>query len=267
VLVVGSRERSEAMSTYLFVHGAWHGAWCWQKIVPRIEQAGHRAITLDLPGHGDDPTPVGHAPLQLFAERVVAVLDTLPSRVILVGHSMAGVIVSTVAEIRPEKIATLVYLAAFMPQNGQSINIVKNSYLGLSGNVSAPPTTDTDTIIDRARGISMFKKERAREMLYHDCADEDVAYAISRLRPSSTAIGTTPLTLTAERYGSIPRVYIATTQDRRVKPELQKMMYAVQSCRKVFSLATSHSPFFSTPEALVDILTSSDVLMPDKKES
>jgi pimeloyl-ACP methyl ester carboxylesterase len=250
------------MSTYLFVHGSWHGAWCWKKVVSLIEQAGHKAITLNLPGHGDDPEPIGHAPLQLYAERVVAVLDTLPSRVILVGHSMAGVIVSCATEMRPQKIATLVYLAAFMPQNGQSINSIKNSYLGLAGDVNAPPTTDTDTIIDREHGLSMFKKERAREMLYHDCTDEDVAYALSHLCPSSTAIGATPLTLTAERFGRVPRIYIETLQDRRVKPDLQKMMYMAHPCRKVFSLATSHSPFFSAPEALVDILTSSDVLIP-----
>ncbi len=250
------------MSTYLFVHGAWHGAWCWQKVVPLIQQAGHTAIALDLPGHGNDPTYVGHAPLQLFADRVATVLASLPSPVILVGHSMAGVIVSTVAEMHPQKLAALVYLAAFMPQDGQSINVVKNRYLGLTGNVSAPPTTDTDTIIDREHGLSMFKKERAHEMLYHDCPDEDVALAIAHLRPSSIAIGATLLTLTAERYGSVPRIYIETTQDRRVKPELQHMMYTVQPCNKVFSLATSHSPFFSAPEALVDILTSTDVQMP-----
>jgi len=250
------------VSTYLFVHGAWHGAWCWKKVVPLIEQAGHEAVTLDLPGHGDDPTPVGHAPLQLFADRVVSVLDAQPSRVVLVGHSMAGVVVSRVTEMRPEKIATLVYLAAFLPQNGQSINAIKKSYLGLAGNVNAPPTTDTDTIIDRERGISMFKKERARDALYHDCTDDDVAYALSRLCPSSTAIGATPLTLTAERFGSVPRVYIEAAQDHRVNPEMQKMMYTAQPCRKVFSLATSHSPFFSAPETLVDILTSSEVLVP-----
>ena len=247
------------MSTYLFVHGAWHGAWCWKKVVPLIERAGHKAVTLDLPGHGDDPTPVGHAPLQLFADRVVAVLDELPSRIVLVGHSMAGVVVSRVAEMRSEKIISVVYLAAFLPQNGQSINAIKKSYLGLAGNVNAPPTTDTDTIIDRERGISMFKKERARDALYHDCTDEDAAYAISRLCPSSTAIGATPLTLTAERFGSVPRVYIEASQDRRVNPEMQRMMYMTQPCRKVFSLATSHSPFFSAPEGLVDILISSEV--------
>jgi hypothetical protein len=89
-----------------------------------------------------------------------------------------------------------------------------------------------------------------------------VTYAISRLCPSSTAIGATPLTLTAERFERVPRVYIEASQDRRVKPELQKMMYTAQPCRKVFSLATSHSPFFSAPEALVDILTGSEVLTP-----
>ncbi|HZR38969.1 MAG TPA: alpha/beta fold hydrolase [Ktedonobacteraceae bacterium] len=249
------------MSTYLFVHGSWHGAWCWKKVVPLIEQAGHHAVTLDLPGRGDDATPVGHASLQTYAERVVAVLDALSSRVVLVGHSMAGVVVSHVAEMRPEKIATLVYLAAFLPQNGQSINAIKKIFLGLSGNVDAPLTADPDTIIDRERGVSMIRKERARDVLYHDCSDEDVTYALSRLCPESTAIGSMPLTLTAERFECVPRIYIAALQDRRVKPELQKAMYTAQPCHKVFSLETSHSPFFSAPEELVSILTSFDHLI------
>jgi pimeloyl-ACP methyl ester carboxylesterase len=258
------------MITYLFVHGSWHGAWCWKKVVPRIEQAGHQPITLDLPGHGDDPAPVPHASLQDYAGRVITVLDTLADQVILVGHSMAGVVISHVAEMRPEKITALVYLAAFLPRNGQSINAIKKSYLsqypqngskpGLSENVNAPLTTDTDTIIDRERGLSMFKKERAPAMLYHDCSDEDVAYALSRLCPTSTAISSTPLALTAERFGRIPRVYIETSEDRRVKPELQRAMYSAQPCQKVFSLATSHSPFFAAPEALAAMLISSDVL-------
>jgi pimeloyl-ACP methyl ester carboxylesterase len=248
------------MCTYVFVHGAWHGAWCWKKIIPLIQQAGHRAIAPDLPGHGEDTAPVGHASLQTYAERVVAILDAQQFPIILVGHSMAGVVITRVAEMRPEKIVTLVYLAAHLPQNGQSINAIKRSYLGQSGNMGAPLPPDPDIIIDTKEGINIFKKERAREVLYHDCSDEDVAYAVARLCPESLAIFETPLTLTEERFGRVPRVYIETLEDRRVPPELQKKMYTAQPCRRVFSLIASHSPLFSVPEELGAILTSPEVL-------
>lgn len=116
------------------------------------------------------------------------------------------------------------------------------------------------SIIDAKQGISIYKKERARETLYQDCSEEDVAYAVACLCPESIALSATPLLLTQDRFGRVPRVYSETLQDRRVQRELQKKMYTAQPCQKIFSLTAGHSPFFSVPEEFVAILTSSEVL-------
>src|SRR6185295_8426805 len=110
-----------AMTTYVLVHGSFHGAWCWQPVVAALEARGARVIAPDLPGHGDDRTPVAQCTLQAYVDRVTAVLDAQEQNVVLVGHSMGGVVITQAAEARAEKIARLVYVCAFVPQNGQAL--------------------------------------------------------------------------------------------------------------------------------------------------
>ena len=75
------------MSTFVLVHGAWHGAWCWEKVVPLLEGAGHEVVTLDLPGHGEDGTPALEVTMESYTDRVVGALDARSEPVVLVGHS------------------------------------------------------------------------------------------------------------------------------------------------------------------------------------
>ena len=107
------------MSTYILIHGSWHGAWCWYKVVPLLEKAGHKALAIDLPGHGRDWTPAPDISLQSYVDCVCKVIDSQPEPVVLVGHSRGGIVLSQVAEVRPEKIEMLVYLSAFLIPNGE----------------------------------------------------------------------------------------------------------------------------------------------------
>ena len=76
------------MSTYVLIHGAWHGGWCWKKVVPLIEKEGHTVVAPDLPGHGEDKRPIAEITLQAYADRVCQILDEQSEPVILAGHSM-----------------------------------------------------------------------------------------------------------------------------------------------------------------------------------
>jgi pimeloyl-ACP methyl ester carboxylesterase len=148
------------MTTYVFVHGAWHGAWCGRKVASLLEGAGHKAIALDLPGHGQDDTPIAQVTFDAYCNKVREIVETQPERVILVGHSMGGRVVTQVAELRPDKIKTVVYLAAVLLQNGQNT-------------IPADPDTG-ETFIDRSvitsdDGIYQTLREDAiRELLFHD---------------------------------------------------------------------------------------------------
>lgn len=236
------------MSTYVLIHGAWHGGWCWDKVVPLLEKEGHIVQAPDLPGHGSDKTPIAEISLQTYADSVCRILDAQSQPVILLGHSMGGLVITQAAEYRPEKINTLVYLSAFLLRNGESLMQVfgEDTESLLGPNVIMAEDLSYGTVRDEA----------IQEVFYGDCSAEDVARAKSLLVPQAMAPNVTPLNTSEENFGRIRRVYIECLRDRAVSPSIQKKMYTALRCERVISMDTSHSPFFSEPEELVAHLVS-----------
>ena len=99
------------MARLVLVHGAYGGAWCWSRVVGPLEAAGHTVETLDLPGAGDDLTPVEGVTLEACAARVGDVLAHSNEPALLVGHSMGGVVITQAASNHPDRIASLAYVA------------------------------------------------------------------------------------------------------------------------------------------------------------
>lgn len=234
------------MSTYLLIHGAWHGGWCWRRVVPLLEARGHTVLAPDLPGHGDDKTPTAAVTLKSYTDRICAVAGAQAEPVILLGHSMGGAAITQAAENCPDNVGALVYMCAFLPRNGDSLLTWAQQD---KGSLVNPKTMDA-----REDGTIGFKTEYCREAFYANCSDEDVAIAQSRLVAQSGAPFGTPMETTAERWGRIPRYYIECVRDRAITLRLQQEMQRHSPCRKTFSMDTDHSPFFSAPEQLAEIL-------------
>jgi pimeloyl-ACP methyl ester carboxylesterase len=232
------------MTTYILIHGAWHGAWCWNKVVPLLQQAGHRAIALDLPGHGDDKTPASEISLRSYVDRVCRVLDERPEPVVLVGHSLGGMTITQTAEDRPLKIKMLVYLAAFVPRNGQSCREL------LQTTPDAAPLLARTAVPSADGSYSALKLDAVKELFYDDCTEEDVVFARSSLCPNPAAPVAEPVTITAENYGRLPKTYIETLRDKALLPFFQEKMYGAVPFDTVIKMNTSHSPFFSQPGQL-----------------
>ena len=236
------------MGTYVLVHGGWLGGWCWEKVAPILSRYGHRVITPDLPAHGNDPMLAKEVTLQIYTDRLCQILDATSEPVILTAHSGSGTSASQAAEMRPEKINTLVYLSGLLLQNGQSDIQVS--------------TSESDSLLLNAVVISedqtqmTLLEESVKPVLMNDCSDEDISGAIKRFRPEPTRPAVTPISISEENYGRVPRVYIECLQDRAITPALQKKMYTAMPCQQVLSLDTSHSPFYADPKALVDALLS-----------
>ncbi len=234
------------MSTYVLIHGAWHGAWCWERVIPLLVSAGHTVVAPDLPGHGDDPTPLKEVKLSSYAGRICEVIDAQAEPVILVGHSMGGVAISQAAEQCAGRIRLLVYLAAFLLQDGQSL---KDAEARIPNTVVAP-----NIVLSEDGSSATVKPEVIRRGFYGDCNDGDVQWATSRLQPQATAPIVTPVRISGANYGRVPRVYIECLRDAAITPPAQKAMYTAMPCQRVYGLDAGHSPFISMPDKLVEIL-------------
>jgi pimeloyl-ACP methyl ester carboxylesterase len=151
-----------------------------------------------------------------------------------------------VAERRPGKVRALVYLCAFLLRNGESL-------LQVAGEDVTSLVVQNLVVADDQRSCTV-RVEALRDAFYGDCRDEDVALAKLCLQPEPMAPMATPVSVTEGNFGRAPRVYIECLQDRAIPPALQKRMYTAMACRQVISMDTSHSPFFSAPQALVDHL-------------
>ncbi|MFS0724398.1 alpha/beta fold hydrolase [Paenibacillus sp. 1P07SE] len=234
------------MSTYVLVHGSWHGAWCWEKIVPQLEQAGHRVLAVELPGNGTDDTPVSEVTLESGVNKTLELLDKADEPVVLVGHSMGGVTISQVAEERPDKVQALVYVTAFMLADGQSLLNIPTDEEGLLAPNMIPSEDGSYVTVPRPLLTEIF---------YACCDPADAERAIARFGVQSLGPLPTPLKLTEGRYGRIPRYYVACRRDRAITHRSQQEMIEALPCKEVYTLDVDHSPFYSAPDQLTGILT------------
>lgn len=232
------------MSTFILIHGAWHESWCWQKVTPLLQQAGHRVLTPDLPGRPGNPTTPTSP--EDYVQAIAALVEEQTEPVFLVGHSLAGTLLSAIGERFPEKVAALVYLTAFLlPSGGNLFQVVETDH-----ETTAVPYMS----LDSERGLSLFAPRGARETFYNDCSEEVSTFAASRLVPEPIVGQHIPITITAERFERLPLFYIECTRDHAIGIATQRSMQQAFPQIRVFTLEASHSPFLSMPEQLTTTL-------------
>lgn len=234
--------------TIILVHGACHGAWCWDKVVPLLEAYGYRVLAPDLPGRGTKGAPGWWRwTLQDHADAIVDTARQAGGPVIILGHSMGGQVISAAAESAPELFSRLVYLTAFLPANGDSIV----SLAALDKDSDIADATRTSLL----KGLITINPDTAHPIFYGDCSADDFDWVKPRLVAEPARPSFSKLHLSA-RFESVPRSYIRCTQDRAISIQLQDIMVAKQPCQQVATLDASHSPFLSMPDKLAAALLS-----------
>ncbi|MGH2689156.1 MAG: alpha/beta fold hydrolase, partial [Actinomycetota bacterium] len=157
-------------TTFGLVHGAWHGAWCWDRLVPELEALGFPCVAVDLPTR--DPACGGRESATMMHHALGDAGD-----VVLVGHSMGGLVIPVVATLRPVRL--LVYLTPFVPQAGRSM--AQQLAEGTTFVAGWPALEDRQ--IRHPDGAVSWPEDAAVEAFFHDCTPDDARWAAGMLRP------------------------------------------------------------------------------------
>jgi pimeloyl-ACP methyl ester carboxylesterase len=240
------------MARFVLVHGAFHGAWCWEPLQAALESGGHSVRTFDLPGSGEDDTPVAEVTLDAYVGRICGVLAEEPEPVVLVAHSMGGVPMTQALRNCPDKIARAIYLAGFLPGDGQSLVDLTQLPEGEGDMVQAHMQ------VDGAPPVATLPADVVPEAFYGECSAEQAAWATERVRPQALAPFVTPVELGRdERFAGArpPRAYVVATKDRALPTALQRRLVGDNPGMDVVEIESDHSPFLSRTAELAAALT------------
>jgi len=237
------------MARFVLVHGAFAGAWAWGPLTERLETAGHSVETLDLPGSGEDRTPVAEVTLDACVERLCEVLRTGEEAAVVVPNSMGGVVTTQAAARCPERVAAIVYVAAFVPEDGESLLDLTGLPEGADDQVQA------NVVVEGDPPVATMPDEASIDALYGCCSEEVAEWAVARHRPQAVAPYATPVSLDdPEALDAIPRSYVLCTRDRAIPPALQRLMLERAGCAEVIELDTDHSPHLSATDELARLV-------------
>jgi pimeloyl-ACP methyl ester carboxylesterase len=283
-----SQAKVAAAPAFVLVHGAWHGAWTYERVVPLLAARGHAAVARDLPAHGlsarfpasynvrpldpvafaTETSPVAGTTLDDYTHSVIATIDQVRAlghnKVVLVAHSMGGVVATAVAERAPEKLSKLIYLTAFMPASGVPgvayIQSAENKGELVGPQLLADPAAIGALRMDH-RSASETYRANAKLAFYADVSQADFDAVANLMTPDvPVAPFATPIVTTAARWGSVPRHYIRCSEDRAILPALQQRFideadaFVPGNRTMVHNLTSSHSPFMSQPALLAELL-------------
>ncbi len=221
------------MARFVLIHGAWSRGAMWNAVAGHLRAMGHEVAAPDLPGHGDDPTPPDQVGLEACATAVAELVRAGPAPV-LVGHSMGGMVISAVAERVPEALQRLVYVAALLPADGQSL-------LDLIRGQDIPGVQD---MVRRAPqpGATVLAPEGLCKVLCQDADARACAAVLAGLGHQPNRVQTDPVRLSPGRFGTVARSYVLCRDDRTVSPALQRAMLARTPCDPVHELDAGHLP-------------------------
>lgn len=278
--------------TFVLVHGAWQGSWCFAPLASALTAAGHRALCLDLPGHGlqaalpasyhdadaasreerlsTEKSAVAAITVQQYVDEIRTALQQIRSTnggpVILVGHSMGGIPVTLAVEDSPQLVDGVAYLAAFLPPPGTGGAAWSASEFNAGALISKvtkglPPSIGALRIDHLSSDRSYL--ERVKQALAADVT-ATTWEAVRHLMTPDTPLGplAAPLAYTAARWGTKPRLYVRCSEDHAVRPALQDHFITrademtSANTFEVFRLEASHFPFLSMPDAVAASLVS-----------
>jgi pimeloyl-ACP methyl ester carboxylesterase len=226
----------------VLVHGSGFDSSCWDPLLPHLKTP---AITVDLPGRGRRPADLASVGLDDFAAAVAE--DIAASgwpRVVLVGHSLAGLTIPRVAGLLPDAIARLVFISSNVPAHGQSCLATLDTELadGVRANIAG--NGGISPALDREMAVGLYG---------NDLDAEQIEWMLAHGLPEAGRVLQDPCDLSGLAH-PIPRTWIRLTQDQAGTIEMQDQFIANLGGAEVIDLACGHMAMISQPEALAAIL-------------
>lgn len=247
LVVKALEEDRKRYPTYVLVHGAWADESAWGFV--RNDLAKHsNVVVVNLPAHGADATDGKGIGLSDYVKAVSDAINRQKGKVILVGHSMAGQIISQVAENMPNKIDKLIYVAAYLPKNGETVSSITNKFL------NNKPIEVFE--FNKDYSLVSIKKDAIANVVCADCPDYMKGILVKYHRAEPTK-GFNDKAVLTSKFASVTKYYISTKDDNAVPYALQQQMIKSNgTVKKVFEMETSHLPFVVKPEEFLNILAS-----------
>lgn len=236
------------MNNYVLVHGAWGGAWEFNALAKLLSANGSKVTALDLPGHGSNERPIADVNMQAWVQTVVDHIELSGEKTVLVGHSLAGAVISQVAELIPEKIERLVFVAAMLLKNGDSPLSV----------MQADPEGELlpNTIFSEDQSYATITEQTVRDVLLNDVKDEKVL--LDAMPHFAMKQATQPFMaqaqLTEANFGSVTKTYVRASIDKAISPAAQDKMLSNWAVDKLVTLPSGHFPLTSMVDKLAEAI-------------
>jgi pimeloyl-ACP methyl ester carboxylesterase len=245
-LIIAQLEKDrKRYPTFVLVHGAWADESAWGFVRNELAKNAN-VVVVNLPAHGADNTYGAGIGLNDYVKTVTDVINRQAGKVTLVGHSMAGQIISQVAENIPAKIDKLVYVAAYLPENGESV-----TDLAKKDNTSK---TGAALEFNKDYSLATIQKNVVHDHICADCP-EYMKEALVKYHRAEPVKALNDKARLSAKFNAVPKYYIATTNDEVVPYSLQQQMIRDNgTVKKVFELPTSHLPFVVQPVEFINIL-------------
>lgn len=231
--------------TLLLVHGGWSGAWVWDYLKPELDVLGASSLAIELPGCSATRTFAWRISLTDYVNTIVASAKRIDGPVVLVAHSAGGFAASQAAAIQPHCFSSLIYLAAYLPVDGESLASL--SAKDESGNVKSAIKPNL------FRGTLIQTNEAIKAASYHDCPAELTDELVSKHRPEPIRPSMSKVRL-GEEFDRISKHYIQCTEDRALAPAFQKWMADRNTIVAFHQLNAGHMPMITSPAKLASML-------------
>lgn len=234
--------QATAKPTIALVHGAFEDAQVWQAVGAKLKADGYPVLAVELPGRPGFPMSPADVSLDLYRDTVLKALASTTRPAVLVGHSFGGITISAVAEAAPEKVRTLVYVAAYLPRDGQSLVSMAQQ--------DADAKIGPHLQIKKDQGIAVVDYAARADLFANDGPAPLRAALPDLILDEPLAPLATPVHLTDARFGHADKVYVHTSKDQVISPAYQAAMVAATPVRSETTLATGHTPFLTDPDGL-----------------